>query len=192
MMHCKRISYVIHHNQVTSVGWNVGCSIDFCGWENSVGHVIHYKMGGDLWLAGRGCTVDQYLATYRQEIYKSKFKMFIEMKRASWQPLLELLSWYPVMQSSVCNSFEYQAVVAHAKFRNDMIIIFHVRNIYLKDSDNELLTHCDLTMPYDIKRFWLKLVQIMACCLTAPSHYFNQCWLMISIRSYGIHLRALL
>ena len=25
------------------------------------------------------------------------------------------------------------------------------------------------------------LVQIMACCLTAPSHYLNQCWLVISM-----------
>ena len=24
------------------------------------------------------------------------------------------------------------------------------------------------------------LAQVMACCLTAPSHYLNQCWLMIS------------
>ena len=27
---------------------------------------------------------------------------------------------------------------------------------------------------------WSTRVQIMACCLTAPSHYLNQCWLMIS------------
>ena len=25
-----------------------------------------------------------------------------------------------------------------------------------------------------------KLSQVMACCLTAPSHYLNQCWLIIS------------
>ena len=25
-----------------------------------------------------------------------------------------------------------------------------------------------------------KLVQVMACCLTAPSHYLNQCWEIIS------------
>ena len=25
------------------------------------------------------------------------------------------------------------------------------------------------------------LVQVMACCLTAPSHYLNQCWLIISM-----------
>ena len=24
------------------------------------------------------------------------------------------------------------------------------------------------------------LVQVMACCLTAPSHYLNQCWLIVS------------
>ena len=24
------------------------------------------------------------------------------------------------------------------------------------------------------------LAQVMVCCLTAPSHYFNQCWLIIS------------
>ena len=26
----------------------------------------------------------------------------------------------------------------------------------------------------------LTLVQVMACCLTAPSHYLNQCWLIIT------------
>ena len=29
-------------------------------------------------------------------------------------------------------------------------------------------------------RSWSTLVQVMACCLTAPSHYLNQCWLVIS------------
>ena len=30
-------------------------------------------------------------------------------------------------------------------------------------------------------RSWSTLVQVMACCLTAPSHYLNQCWLIISM-----------
>ena len=30
----------------------------------------------------------------------------------------------------------------------------------------------------------------MACCLTAPSHYLNQCWL-ITLRSCGMHLMTL-
>ena len=28
-------------------------------------------------------------------------------------------------------------------------------------------------------RSWSTLVQVMACCLTAPSHYLNRCWLII-------------
>ena len=31
--------------------------------------------------------------------------------------------------------------------------------------------------------------QVMACCLTAPSHYLNQCWLIIS-EVMWLHLRA--
>ena len=34
------------------------------------------------------------------------------------------------------------------------------------------------------------LVQVMACCLTAPSHYLNQCWHII-IKVHDIHLRAI-
>ena len=29
-------------------------------------------------------------------------------------------------------------------------------------------------------RSWSKLVQVMACSLMAPSHYLNQCWLIVS------------
>ena len=29
-------------------------------------------------------------------------------------------------------------------------------------------------------RSWSTLAQVMACCLTASSHYLNQCWLIIS------------
>ena len=28
-------------------------------------------------------------------------------------------------------------------------------------------------------RFWSTLVPVMTCCLTAPSHYLHQCWLII-------------
>ena len=40
------------------------------------------------------------------------------------------------------------------------------------------------------------LAQVMACCLTAPSHYLNQCWLpWVDLSSkvfHDIHLRAIL
>ena len=34
------------------------------------------------------------------------------------------------------------------------------------------------------------LAQVKACCLTAPSHYLNQCNDLASVKSSGIHLRA--
>ena len=44
------------------------------------------------------------------------------------------------------------------------------------------LTHCGLVMAYGIWRHISEstLVQTMAWCLTAPSHYLNQRWLIIS------------
>ena len=44
---------------------------------------------------------------------------------------------------------------------------------------NTQLTHCGIMMPFgdiDLGQHWL----VMAFCLTAPIHYLNQCWLIIS------------
>ena len=43
----------------------------------------------------------------------------------------------------------------------------------------EKLTHCGLVTPYGDRDLG-QHCQVMACCLTAPSHYLNQCWLIIS------------
>ena len=54
-----------------------------------------------------------------------------------------------------------------------------------------LLTHICITRPQWVNSLWptdairrqrsrSRLVQVVACCLTAPSHYLNQCWLIIS------------
>ena len=45
------------------------------------------------------------------------------------------------------------------------------------------LTMVNSLWPSDViwrQRTWSTLVQVMACCLTAPNHYLNQCWLIIS------------
>ena len=42
------------------------------------------------------------------------------------------------------------------------------------------LTHCGLVTPYGVRYLGSTLVQVMACCLTAPSHYLNQSWHIIS------------
>ena len=48
--------------------------------------------------------------------------------------------------------------------------------------------HVNLLWPRDAiwcHKFWSTLVHLMACCLTAPSHYLNQCWLTIWHSSQG-------
>ena len=39
---------------------------------------------------------------------------------------------------------------------------------------------CKCLMAWWPLRFGSTLAQVMACCLMAPSHYLNQCWLVIS------------
>ena len=41
------------------------------------------------------------------------------------------------------------------------------------------LTHCGLVLPDGDIKFGSTLTQVMDCCLMAPSHYMNQCWLII-------------
>ena len=41
------------------------------------------------------------------------------------------------------------------------------------------LTHCGIVTAIWQHRSGLILAQVMACCLTAPSHYLNQCWFTI-------------
>ena len=42
------------------------------------------------------------------------------------------------------------------------------------------LTHCDASDAIWWHRSGSTLTQVMACCLTAPSHYLNQFWFVIS------------
>ena len=41
------------------------------------------------------------------------------------------------------------------------------------------LTHWGPVIPYSDTPFGLLLALVMACCLTAPSHYLNQSWVLI-------------
>ena len=48
-----------------------------------------------------------------------------------------------------------------------------------KSLPEQIMTQlCGLVTPYG-DRSGPTLAQVMACCLTAPSHYLNQCWLII-------------
>ena len=75
--------------------------------------------------------------------------------------------------------------------KNILIMNLKVPSHYLNYRWPSYLTHKCVASPQWVNslwpsdaiwhwRSWSTLVQVMACCLTAPSHYLNQCWLMIS------------
>ena len=59
----------------------------------------------------------------------------------------------------------------------DFISSFQITAAYPRDPSINLLWPSDAMWPW---RSWPTLGQVMACCLTAPSHYLNQCWLTIN------------
>ena len=67
--------------------------------------------------------------------------------------------------------------------------VSHKMNIEFRMTFNSLRPY-DAIWPHGTRS---TLVQVMACCLTAPSHYLNQCWLIIGEvpwdSSQGIILR---
>ena len=68
-------------------------------------------------------------------------------------------------------------------FKSRKSVYFEVINppfclIHKKNVDNKIIsTHCGLVTPY---KSGSTLVQVMACCLTTPSHFLNLFWLIIS------------
>ena len=66
----------------------------------------------------------------------------------------------------------------------------HSWNWKSRINDDNILGSNDLKRPQQVNSLrpsdaiwrqwsWTTLAQVMACCLTAPSHYLNQCWLIV-------------
>ena len=90
--------------------------------------------------------------------------------------LLQLIHWY------MKTVFSFQCKIL---FRKKLSCTSNMNHLN-KSSWQEILSDMDYMDP-DVHCLWKQqqgsrstLAQVMACCLTAPSHYLNQCWLMIS------------
>ena len=44
--------------------------------------------------------------------------------------------------------------------------------------------YCVQVKPFGDGKTGQTLAQVLACCLTAPSHYLNQCWLLLTYRQW--------
>ena len=113
------------------------------------------------------------------EIHSFSFKkMHVKMTSAKWRPFCLSLN---VLMSPENGSFllcsHYSGSVWYVQGQSGLV--FLAPHLSSQISWIPGLTHCGLVMPYS-DRFGSTLVQVMAWCLTAPSHYLNQCWLCIS------------
>ena len=87
--------------------------------------------------------------------------------------------------------FKHQAISIHNADKTFIVLDqFHIKilHIWWRISENEI-TFWKMTWSFNSlwpsdaiwqHRTWSTLAQVTACCLTAPSHYLNQCWLIIS------------
>ena len=86
-------------------------------------------------------------------------KMGLKLLTAKWRPFrlnLNVLIWPPE------------------------IIVLQFPSIDKRVSESMIINSLGPSDSIWCWRSWSTLVQVMACCLTAPSHYLNQCWLLIS------------
>ena len=71
------------------------------------------------------------------------------------------------------------------------IILYWTTQLYIWNSVSQFTTvdnDLNLLRPSDAiwrHRSGSTLAQVMACCLTAPSHHLNQCWLISKIQLYS-------
>ena len=92
---------------------------------------------------------------------------------------------FPRVQSLI---WEHSSDISLAPFRRQAIIWSNDGTVYWRIysslglnelNKNGLLIHCGLLTPYgDNRRYSATLAQRMTCCLTAPKHCLNQCWLI--------------
>ena len=96
-------------------------------------------------------------------------------------------AWWPQSSSSrIVMYFYYRCYNISPSYISLACGFYRVNSSTCSDINIDLLWPSDGTWR---QRFGSTLVQVMACCLTAPSHYLDQCWLIIS--SCGFHLRAI-
>ena len=76
-------------------------------------------------------------------------------------------------------------------WRGRCLVTWFCYQLIEKPGNNPATLPCPTQIQFAINSLWPSdiiwhqesrstLAQVMACCLTAPSHYLNQCWLMIS------------
>ena len=135
---------------------------------------------------------------------KLKFAKFQTLQYFAVRHVIEYMYWnWP--QDSIISLFGLTVLMDWVMIVVCGCVLHIIINIFFHSSYNNLLLmyydsvfHCrsfttvvNSLWPGDAM-WWHKsgstLAQVRACCLTAPSHYQNQCWLIVN-GFHGIHMR---
>ena len=111
------------------------------------------------------------------------------LKKFMWSPFRFQLLWIQNMYMYMIRNFSVSLFACRNFFplSRSMLTLDVMYSIF-----NICMVHFDSLWPSDAiwsHRFKSTLARVMACCLTAPSHYLYQCWLLFSkVQSLQWHL----
>ena len=134
------------------------------------------------------CHMQNFLLTTFKELRPNKiYEIDMKKKMGKWTQLPCLAIFDETVPGHGCevsvvdtctpgNQAEWECHKCTKQKVLDMHTHWHVNSLWHSDAISQL-------------RSGSTLVQLMDCCLTAPSHYLNQCWLINWLR--GMHPRAI-
>ena len=89
-----------------------------------------------------------------------------------------LSPWWTPMH--LCIFGKHELIFITMNLENILYFCFEIHRFQLSSWSSDAIWHC---------RTWSILSEVMACCLTAQSHYLIKCWLILSIRPLLTKLR---
>ena len=110
---------------------------------------------------------------YKDHVFRYSESHY-EGKLVIWPFFLYIMGNHMLLGGHISIEIAYWsfAILMSAKVNSKWLMFLHCQ----PSAYEGLLTHCGLWR----QRSGSTLAQVMVCCLMAPSHYLNQCWLIIS------------
>ena len=129
----------------------------------------------------RNVILSYYSRHYSRRMYRVVWNPFVHMDL----PLVDMSIWTRAVVFCLC-IIDYVIMTVKSGEKTTTVRPRYFYSLTLVRS-HQITKLCDVSLsslgPSDTiwrQKTGSTLAQVMACCLTAPSHYLNQCWLIIS------------
>ena len=154
-------------------------------------HVLNKIMFSSLFIIGKNILTNRYsnntwvfrcLSSLAPGLFVQKLNLTSNDNTINalyfWLVMIQINQWWLNSQQQRASNVESVSMTrCHHVYWSVLMNMKLINKYKQKGHNSHHLTLCSLMTPYT---YDLTLAQVMACCLTAPSHYLNQCWLIIS------------